>query len=72
MTPPNPYAPDDAIWLQFEDAEGRTGEAELATGADLDDARAFVADNPGWKLSHWQATPREVHHVNEGYYLGNL
>lgn len=72
MAAPNSYAPDDDIWIQLEDPERGTRPPELCSGADLEAARDFVAENPGWKLSHWLAGSREVHHANEGHYLGNL
>lgn len=68
----NPYHPEDDIWIQFESPDGHEGPPDLYSGADLDSAREFIAENPGWKLSHWMATPREVYHANEAHHLASL
>ena len=72
MSKPSPYTPDDDICIQLEHPEHGHLPPELCTGADLEAAREFIAENPGWKLTHWHADPREVYHANEGHHLGNL
>jgi hypothetical protein len=62
----NPYHPEDDIWIQFESPERGYSPPELSYGSDLEAARRFIAENPGWRLEHWRATPQEVHWHNEG------